>query len=90
MPHAIVEEKSKKSPGTIGLLDAASSTPRTLPAVVSSMSAFSTSLFLCHEGQRQLIRNSRQFDCNVISSLLLCNKGMDKHKSVIIHNRVVM
>ena len=37
VPHAVLEEKSKKSPGTVGMLDAASSTPRNLPAVVGTL-----------------------------------------------------
>ena len=35
VPHAAVEEKGKKSASTVGMLDAGSSTPRTLPQVVS-------------------------------------------------------
>ena len=34
VPHRVVEEKSKKSASTVGILDAGSSGSRTLPTVV--------------------------------------------------------
>ncbi|XP_064626225.1 ciliary microtubule-associated protein 2-like [Lineus longissimus] len=37
IPHAVMEEKNQKSTGTVGLLDAGSSTPRTLPMVGSDL-----------------------------------------------------
>jgi hypothetical protein len=35
IPHAVIEQKNQKSTSTVGMLDAGSSTPRTLPMVVS-------------------------------------------------------
>ena len=37
IPHAVLEEKNRKSTSTVGLLDAGSSTARSLPMVVSSI-----------------------------------------------------